>query len=92
MKKLFLRLTLFILALGLAACGQVKADLSAQSQPTRQAPTPQAATPTTAAVEAAVVTEAAPVDECVACHTNKELLIQVAEPEVKTESESEGTG
>ncbi len=49
----------------------------------------------TAAVQTAVsvvMTETMPADNCLDCHTNKEMLIDTAEPEVEVLSESEGEG
>ena len=53
--------------------------------------------PTAAAEEKPVGTEAVAevqpeTDECVACHTDKERLIDTAAPEVDTEGESKGVG
>ncbi|MCB8976002.1 MAG: hypothetical protein H6657_01065 [Ardenticatenaceae bacterium] len=36
--------------------------------------------------------EPAPVDNCLDCHTNKDLLIQTADPEEEVISENEGEG
>ena len=42
-------------------------------------------------IPAPVVVEVA-IDECVACHEDKEMLIQTAKPVVEVESENEGAG
>ncbi len=36
--------------------------------------------------------EPVPIDNCLDCHTNKELLIQTADPEQEVISENEGEG
>ncbi len=36
--------------------------------------------------------EPAPIDNCLDCHTNKDLLIQTADPEEEVISENEGEG
>ena len=36
--------------------------------------------------------EPSPIDNCLDCHTNKELLIQTADPEEEVISENEGEG
>ena len=53
--------------------------------------------PTATAEEKPVGTEAVAevqpeMDECVACHTDKERLIDTAAPEVEAEAESKGVG
>jgi hypothetical protein len=46
----------------------------------------------TEAAEAAAPTEVPEVDECVECHTDKDRLIDTADPVEDTESENEGAG
>ncbi len=41
---------------------------------------------------AELTAEAVPVDNCLDCHTNKDLLIQTADPEEEVISENEGEG
>ena len=91
MRKFSFRLFLLVLALALAACGEVKADLTSPLLPALEVPAAQPAATATLVVEQAAA-EPAPVDECVACHSDKDLLIEVAEPEVEAEPESKGTG
>lgn len=58
--------------------------------------TPAAETPAAAEVVTEAPAAAAPtaetVDNCVDCHTNKQMLIDTAKPEEHVESESEGVG
>lgn len=93
MRKFSISLCVLVLALILSACNQVKADLTDDLLPPIEAQIAQATT-TSAVVTPTpqALAEAETVNDCLACHSNKELLIQVAEPEVKTESESSGTG
>lgn len=44
------------------------------------------------AVETAVTPTEEPVDECLSCHIDKEMLIATADPEEEVISESEGEG
>lgn len=93
MRKYSISLCILVLALTLAACNQVKADLTGDLLPPMDAQASQAtATPLAEVPAVQASTEPEAVDECIACHSDKERLIQVAEPEVETESESSGTG
>lgn len=42
--------------------------------------------------QVALVETAVPVDNCLDCHTNKDLLIQTADPEEEVITENEGEG
>jgi hypothetical protein len=93
MRIISISLCVLGLVFGLAACSQTMVDVSNQallpavaldSQPT--------AIPTLDDSLEVVVLEPKPVNECLACHSDKELLIEIAEPEQETESESKGTG
>lgn len=81
MRKLFAGILLGVGLVLLAGCG------------TSPAATTEAPVKTEAATEAPT---AAPtvetVDNCVDCHTNKQMLIDTAKPEEPAESESEGVG
>ncbi len=81
MKKLLLWAGLSLTALLLAAC-------SPTSEPS-PAPTVQEELPTAVSSPTATIP---PVDYCLACHTDKDQLIDTAKPEEVVESESEGVG
>lgn len=84
MRKLFAGILLGAGLVLLAGCG------------TSPAATTEAPVKTEAATEAPAAPAAAPavetVDNCVDCHTNKQMLIDTAKPEEPVESESEGVG
>ena len=78
MVKLKLFCTLIVSALLLLACGS------------KNNPSP---TVEQEAVETEAIVAVQPeTDECVACHTDKQRLIDTAKPEVETEAESKGVG
>jgi PBP1b-binding outer membrane lipoprotein LpoB len=69
---------LILIALFLAGCASAKAESPA-------------ATETSTETEAASTTQPE-ADECLACHTDKQRLIDTAKPEEPAESESKGVG
>ena len=96
MRKLSIGLCMIILALVLAACTAIKADLSEPLLPELEVPAAQP-TATTAPATAAVQAQppAAPqpaVNECVACHTSQEKLSASAKPQEAAKPESVGLG
>ncbi len=68
----------------LAACGAAVTQTAAP-QPTEPAVQPASTLPPTA-------TMAPVVDECLACHTDKDKLVSLAKPEEDKEGESKGVG
>ncbi len=91
---LFSVLTLLILSLGLTGCGS--------NAPEEQPSAAIIGEPAVAmameevvldevVVETAVTPET-PIDECLACHIDKEMLIATADPEEEVISENEGEG
>lgn len=87
---------LVLLALLVSACSAPKTTPAATSAPAE--PTAVSVAPTTAPAEpatptvAVVPTEAAVVDQCISCHTDKEMLISTAKVEEEEVKESEGAG
>ncbi len=83
-------------ALALAGCGgQEAASEAVAALPTAVIePTAVPATPTKEETAVAPTAEAElpPTDECLACHIDKEMLIQTADPIVEVISENEGEG
>ncbi len=76
---------IFVLGIALvtlAACGTA----------VTQTPAPTATTAAATATPAPTSTVAPVVDECLACHTDKDQLTALAKPEEHTEGESKGVG
>ncbi len=82
MKKILTTLLLGVGLVLLAGCG-------ASTTPTAETP---AETAVVTEAPAAAAPTAETVDNCVDCHTNKQMLIDTAKPEEPVESESEGVG
>ncbi len=92
-KKILVFITLLILIMTAGCATQPKATVEpTEVKVTRVVPDPTKPAVTVEAVEATeAVVEASTADACVDCHTNKDLLVEIAvEPEV--EEESEGVG
>lgn len=92
-KKILVFLTLLLLIMAAGCAPQLKATAEpTEVKVTRVVPDPTKPAATVEAVEATeAVVEASESDACVECHTNKDLLIEIAvEPEA--EEESEGVG
>lgn len=87
----FLTLLLLIIAAGCAAQSKDAAEPT-EVKVTRVVPDPTKPAVTVEATDATeAVVEASTTDACVDCHTNKELLVEIA-VEVEAEEESEGVG
>jgi hypothetical protein len=72
----------------LAACASGQAASPTAQQ--KASPVPETVAPTVTATVPAVVGPGS--SECLACHTDKQSLIDTAQPVVATESESKGVG
>jgi hypothetical protein len=86
-------LLLLLATLGLASCqsaGSEAPDEVAQVEPVL-VETATAVSPTEVPTSEPTL-EPVPVDNCLDCHTNKDLLIQTADPEEEVISENEGEG
>ena len=85
------KIALFILMVGTICLG---ACSSAPTQKVEPTATTQIASPTTVVeVEpTALVEEREEVDQCVSCHSDKQMLIDTAKPEEEVISENEGAG
>lgn len=87
-KPLTVSLAAFII-LFLTACGQTAVSDAVEPMMPTQPPPVATEMPTLEPVETAV---AQPVDECVACHLDKERIIANLAPEEEVIKESEGVG
>lgn len=92
-KSLLISLLLLLGMLAMASCQTAEPDEVAQVADAEPIllETVTAVLPTEEP-EAGLITEPTPIDNCLDCHTNKELLIQTADPEVEVLSENEGEG
>lgn len=90
--SLLVSLLLLLGMLLLAGCQTAESDTAVEvavAEP-EQVETVTAVSPTEEPAELAA--EPVPVDNCLDCHTNKDLLIQTADPEEEVISENEGEG
>lgn len=81
-----------ILAIGCRAnesSATTASELTTNTLPAAATQEPMIATEEAVAV---VATEPPPTDECLICHTDKEMLIHTADPEEEVISENEGEG
>jgi hypothetical protein len=90
--KTLVGLLIGLLVIGLAACATQTAVPAQIAPPISQAP------PTAAPTEGVVIPTDEPIAEletinqCLVCHTDKDMLIETAAPEVEVIKESEGVG
>jgi hypothetical protein len=91
--SLLVSLLLLLGTLLLAGCQTAESDTAVEvavAEP-KQVETVTAVSPTEEPT-AQLAEESVPVDNCLDCHTNKDLLIQTADPEEEVISENEGEG
>lgn len=77
-----------LLLIGLAACTPAAQPV----EPAASVSDSQPALETAPATEEAAPVEETAADACVDCHTDKDRLIETADPEVVEEKESKGAG
>jgi hypothetical protein len=103
--RFLLAIVLLIGAIGVVGCTQSTADVTTDEEPavaeTAPSPTEEATVVAMAQDDDAEEDETdddtsadtvEPVDECLACHIDKDLLIETAEPEEEVIDEDEGEG
>lgn len=97
-KKTAIIVAMFLVLLAASCAPRPAAPLPTVTNPTKVVPDPTKA-PVAATTEAPASvaateapTEAASVDPCISCHTNKEVLVALAVEPEETEGESEGVG
>ena len=90
-KICFIAPLVLISVLGLAAC-QTQESATAVSVPDESLPTATIAATDTPTYTPPPTAEVVLVDECIACHTDKQRLIDTAAPVLVVESENEGVG